>query len=88
MINFIQGVYNSLVKIHQEKFILKDNDQAAALLDYRILILNFKENLIVQIVSRGEEIISRKQEDVKIAKKLIEHLIDLIDTGKVINVSI
>ncbi len=89
MINFIQGVYFSLGKIHQEKFILKDNDQAAAFFGLQDNNLKFlEENLKAQIVSRGEEIIiSGKQEDVKIAKKLIEHLIDLIDTGKVINVS-
>lgn len=89
MINFIQGVYFSLGKIHQEKFILKDNDQAAALFGLQDNNLKFlEENLKAQIVSRGEEIIiSGTEEDVKIAKKLIENLIELIDAGKVINVS-
>ncbi|NMA00943.1 MAG: PhoH family protein [Clostridia bacterium] len=75
--------------MHQEKFILKDNDQAAALFGLQDNNLKFlEENLKAQIVSRGEEIIiSGTEEDVKIAKKLIENLIELIDAGKVINVS-
>lgn len=77
-------------KNHQEKFILEDNDQAAALFGLQDINLKFIiEKLNVQIVSRGEEILisGGQQEDVKTAKKLFEHLLELIDKGKVINVS-
>lgn len=78
-----------MVNNYQEKVILKDNNQAAALFGLQDINLKFlMENLKAQIVSRGEEIlISGTQEDVRNAKKLIEHLLELIDKGKVINVS-
>ena len=73
----------------QVKIFLKDNNQAAILFGLQDNNLKFiEDNLKAKIVSRGEEIIiTGDSDEVKIAQKLFDHLLELINNGKVINVS-
>lgn len=74
---------------HQIKISLKDNNQAAILFGMQDMNLKFIEkNLSAKIVARGDEIIlSGSESEVKEAKQLFDHLIELISNGKNINLT-
>ena len=73
----------------QLKISLKDSNQASVLFGMNDMNLKFIEkNLAAKIAARGDEIIfTGSPEEVEAAKKLFEHLIDLISHGKNINLS-
>jgi phosphate starvation-inducible PhoH-like protein len=78
-----------LANQQQLKISLKDSNQASVLFGMNDMNLKFIEkNLAAKIAARGDEIIfTGSPEEVEAAKKLFEHLIDLISHGKNINLS-
>lgn len=73
---------------HEAKIFLKDNSQASMLFGMNDMNLKFIEkNLSAKIVARGDEIlITGTPKEVQAAKHLFEHLIELINNGKNINI--
>lgn len=71
------------------KIILKDNNQAVQLFGMQDENLKFIEkNLAAKIVARGDEIIiSGSSLEIRAAEQLFNHLLDLINNGKNINIS-
>ncbi|MFZ7103454.1 MAG: PhoH family protein [Peptococcaceae bacterium] len=74
---------------HQARIALKDNNQAAILFGMQDMHLKFIEkNISAKIVARSDEIImTGTEEEVLFAKQLFEHLIELLNNGKMINVA-
>jgi phosphate starvation-inducible PhoH-like protein len=73
---------------HEVKIALKDTKQASMLFGMQDMNLKFIEkNFSAKIVARGEEIvISGSLEEVRAAKQLFDHLLELINNGKNINI--
>lgn len=73
----------------QVKIALKDNNQAAMLFGMQDVNLKFIENNIpVKIVARGDElVITGDKEKVLFAKQVFDHIIELLNNGKNINIT-